>query len=94
MMLLQVVIILKAMIEVAIFAFLGQGALFVLAGAKREGNWVYGILKTLTSPVFKVARFLSPRFVLDRHIWLVAMFVLIAAWLLVTIAKVSLVLRA
>lgn len=93
-MLLQVVIILKAMIEVAIFAFLGQGTLFILAGTKRDGNWVYGILKTLTSPVFKVARFLSPRFVLDRHMWLVAMFVLIVAWLLATIAKVSLVLRA
>jgi len=61
---LQLVVILKAVVEVALCAFLGQGVLYVLAGSRREQNFVYGIFKMLTSPVMKVARMLSPRFVL------------------------------
>ncbi|MEO8133941.1 MAG: hypothetical protein ABI831_08200 [Betaproteobacteria bacterium] len=87
-------IILKALVEVALCAFLGQGILYILAGAKRDGNFVYGILKMLTKPVFVVARFISPRFVLDQHIWLVCLFLLAAAWVALTLLKVSLVLGA
>ncbi|MBK8740713.1 MAG: hypothetical protein IPM02_14850 [Betaproteobacteria bacterium] len=89
---LQLVVILKALVEVAMFAFLGQGILYILAGSKREQNFVYGIMKTLTSPVTRIARLISPRFVLDQHIWLVAIFLLVAAWVALTAAKVSLVL--
>ena len=89
---LQLVVILKAIVEVAIFAFLGQGILYVLAGSKRDNNFVYGIFKTLTSPVTKLARLLSPRIVLDRHIWLVALLLLMAAWIGLTLAKINLVL--
>lgn len=89
---LQTVLILKAIVEVALCAFLGQGILFILAGAKRDQNLVYSILKTVTNPVTRIARFLSPRFVLDQHIWLVAIFLLVAAWVALTLAKISLVL--
>ncbi|MBK9606183.1 MAG: hypothetical protein IPO58_07150 [Betaproteobacteria bacterium] len=89
---LQFVVILKALVEVAMCAFLGQGILYILAGSKREQNFVYGIMKTLTNPVTWIARFISPRFVLDQHIWLVAIFLLVAAWVALTLAKVSLVL--
>jgi hypothetical protein len=88
---LQLVVILKALAEVAICAFLGQGILYVLAGSKRESNFVYVMFKTLTSPVMRLARLLSPRVVLDRHIWLVACFLLLAMWIALTIAKVNLV---
>ena len=88
---LQLVVILKAIVEVAIFAFLGQGILYVLAGSKRDNNFVYGIFRTLTSPVMKLARLLSPRIVLDRHIWLVALLLLMAAWIGLTLAKINLV---
>ncbi|MBC8007222.1 MAG: hypothetical protein H7X76_04150 [Prolixibacteraceae bacterium] len=91
-MMLQTVLILKAVIEVAIFAFLGQGILYILAGSRREQNFVYGIMKTLTKPVTTVARWVSPRFVLDQHIWLVAIFLLLAAWIALTVAKINLVL--
>ena len=90
---LQFVVTLKALVEVAMFAFIGQGILWILAGAKREGNWVYGVLKTLTKPVFKVARWISPRFILDQHLWLVVLFLLVVTWVAVTMWKVSLVLR-
>lgn len=90
---LQFVVILKALVEVALFAFMGQGILYILAGSKREGNFVYGIFRTLTAPVFKIARLLSPRFILDQHLWLVVLFLLVAAWVTFTLLKVSLVLR-
>ncbi|MEO7134174.1 MAG: hypothetical protein ABI024_08130 [Vicinamibacterales bacterium] len=91
---LQLVIILKALVEVALCAFFGQGILYILAGSRREGNFVYGILKTLTRPVFVVARFLSPRFVLDEHIWLVCLFLLTATWVVLTFLKVTLIVGA
>ena len=93
MTMLQFVVTLKALVEVAMFAFIGQGILWILAGAKREGNWVYGILKTLTKPVFKVARWISPRFILDQHLWLVVLFLLVVTWVAMTMWKVSLVLQ-
>ena len=85
---LPIVVILKAIIEVALCAFLGQGILYILAGSKREQNFVYSILKTVTSPVTRIARLLSPRFVIDRHIWLVAIFLLVVAWIALTLAKI------
>lgn len=89
---LQVVIICKALAEVALCAFLGQAILYVLAGAKRETNFVYTTFRMLTSPVTKVTRFIAPRFILDQHIGLLAFFLLIVFWLVLTIAKVRLVL--
>ena len=93
MTMLQFVVTLKALVEVAMFAFIGQGALWILAGPKREGNWVYGILKMLTKPAFKVARWISPRFILDQHLWLVVLFLLVVTWAALTVWKVSLILR-
>jgi hypothetical protein len=89
---LQIVVILKAIAEVALYAFLGQGILYILAGSKRDQNIVYSILKTVTNPVTRLARFLAPRFVLDQHIWLVAIFLLVVAWVALTLAKASLTL--
>ena len=89
---LQAAVIAKALVEVAIFAFLGQGILYILAGSKRNNNFVYAMLKAITSPVFKFARLISPRFILDQHMWLVAMFVLVIAWVAATAWKVRAVL--
>jgi hypothetical protein len=89
---LQSVIILKALVEVALFAFMGQGILYVLAGASRDRNVVYGILKTLTSPITKFTRLVSPRFILDQHIGLLAFFLLAVVWAGLTLAKINLVL--
>ncbi len=89
---LQAVIILKALVEVAIFAAIGQGILYLFAGAKREQNFVYTTFKMLTSPATKLARLLSPRFILDQHIWMVAFFLLLVFWVGLTIAKINLVL--
>ena len=88
------ILILKAMNEIALMALLSQGALFVLAGSKREGNFVYFILKTLTMPVMKFARLITPRVILDQPIGWVALFLLLLADALLIIAKITLHLEA
>ena len=88
----QAIVILKALTEVAGVAFLGQGVLWVLAGAKRDLNLVYRLFKILTSPVMKATRWITPRVVLDRHLWLVALFLLIVLWLGLTAMKIKIVL--
>lgn len=91
-MMLQFVIILKALAEVALFAFVGQGILYLFAGAKREQNFVYTTFKLLTSPVTKFTRFITPKFILDQHITMLAFFILLFVWIVLTISKVSLAL--
>jgi len=89
---LQFVIILKALAEVALCAFLGQGILYLFAGAKRESNFVYTTFKMLTSPVTKFTRLIAPRFIVDRHIGFLALFLLLVVWVGLTFAKINLVL--
>ena len=90
----ETVVILKALTEVAGLAMIGQGLLYVLAGAKRDQNLVYGIFRTLTSPVMKVTRWITPRIVLDRHLGLVAFFLLIVLWVGLTLMKIKIVLES
>ncbi len=89
----EVIVILKALTEVAGVAMMGQGILWVIAGAKREQNPIYGVFKTLTMPVMKVTRWITPRIVLDQHLGLVAFFLLIVLWLGLTVMKIKIVLE-
>ena len=90
----EVIVILKALTEVAGVAFLGQGVLWVLTGVKRDKNFVYNLFKTLTSPVTRVTRAITPRIIVDAHIGLVAFFLLLVLWIVLTALKVKLVLDA
>lgn len=89
---LLLVMILKALTEVALCAFVGQGILYLFAGAKRETNFVYTTFKMLTSPVTKFTRLIAPRFIVDQHIGFLAFFLLMVLWVALTITKVKLVL--
>ena len=89
----EIIVVLKALTEVAGVAFLGQGVLWVIAGSRRDQNIVYGIFRTLTSPVTKVTRAITPRVVLDAHIGLVAFFLLMVLWLVLTVLKIRIVLE-
>ena len=88
------VVMLKALAEVAGLALLGQGILFVLAGAHREQNPFYKLLKTVTSPIVRAVRFITPHFVPDRHIGIAAFFLVAGLWLALTLLKIQLVLEA
>jgi hypothetical protein len=90
----EIIVILKALTEVAGVAFLGQGILWVIAGANREQNIVYNLFRTLTSPVTRVTRAITPRVIIDAHIGLVAFFLLLVMWVALTAFKIKLVLDA
>ncbi len=92
---LTLVVILKALCEIAGLALLGQGVLYVLAGAGREANVFYRVLRVITSPVIRATRAITPRaLVPDSHIGLAAFFLAAGLWLALTIAKIQLVLQA
>jgi hypothetical protein len=93
-MMFQLVVILKALNEIALMALLGQGALFVLAGARRHTNVVYTLLKTVTGPIFKATRFIAPRFVVDEHIGFLALFFLLLIEGILIVLKIWIFLSA
>ncbi len=75
------------MVEVALFSLIGQGILHLFAGASRDKNVVYRLFKVITSPVTKIVRAITPRFIVDSHINLVAFFLLLWLWILLALAK-------
>jgi hypothetical protein len=78
---LLLVVMLKALAELAFMFLLGRGALYILAGHKREGNIFYGVLRVVTDPVIRFARFVTPRVVVDAHIPFVAVVLVVWIWL-------------
>lgn len=85
---------LKAIIEVALFAFVGQAILYIMAGAKRDTNFVFTLLKMITSPMTTIVRFISPRIIIDRHIPLATFILLCTLWIGLTVVKVQILLQA
>lgn len=81
------VTILRALVEIAGMFLLGQGILWLFGPKARDGNFVYDLLKKGTSPITKLTRIISPRFIHDAHIGLVAFFFLIWIWFGLAIAK-------
>ncbi len=83
----------KLIAEIALLALCGQWLLGFLSGASRNDNPFYALLRLLGRPWIQVARWLSPGVVLDRHLPLVAFFLLLLAWGAASIAKVGICLR-
>ena len=80
--------VIKLIAEIALLALLGQWILGLLAGAKKDQNLFYQILQIIGRPFVAVARFLSPRIVLDRHVPLVAFLLLFFVWLAATLYRI------
>jgi hypothetical protein len=78
---LLLVVIAKALAELALLFLLGRGLLYVLAGRKRQGNFFYQVFCILTNPVLRAARWVTPRVVVDRHVPVVALVLLGWIWL-------------
>ena len=88
---LTVIVVCKALVEVALMFLVGRGLLAILAGARRATNPVYQLFVLLTGPVLRIARWVTPRLVLDRHLPLVAALLLVLAWFACTAAKIYLI---
>ncbi len=75
--------IVKAVLEIAGMALIAQLAVGVFAWRRRHQNAVYKLLEVITSPVTRLTRLITPKFVLDRHIPLATFFLLFVIWLVV-----------
>lgn len=89
---LTVIVVLKAVTEIALLALLGQGLLALLAGATAPQNVFYGVLSAMTLPVRRVAGWITPAAVTPRMHGFVAFCLLLSIWLALTIGKIKLVL--
>jgi hypothetical protein len=83
----DVVVTLRVLVEICLFALIGQGILSLLPGVDRQKNLFYLILKTIASPGWRLARWLSPRFVIDQHVGFIALFILGMLWLGLAVLK-------
>lgn len=80
---------LKLITEIALLALAGQWILGLLAGQRTQHNVFYQVLEIIGRPFVRLARWVTPRIVLDRHLPLVAFLILGFLWLMATIAKVA-----
>jgi hypothetical protein len=79
--------VLRALVEVALLALLGQGLLALLAGARRDTNPIYMLFKIVTKPAIVASRWITPKLVIDKHIPFVAFFLLFWLWIFLAWAK-------
>jgi hypothetical protein len=86
-MLVDVIITVRILVEIALFALIGQGVLYMLTGANREHNVFYMVLKTIASPAMRFTRRIAPRFVLDQHVGWIALLLLALLWFGLAVAK-------
>lgn len=80
---------LQLVLYIALLALLGQGLLFLLAGAKRDSNFFYKLLQLLSKPFTAAVRFIAPRQVADRHVPLATFLLLLVVYAVVTMEKVG-----
>ena len=83
----------KLLTEIALLALAGQWLVGLLAGAARDTNPFYRVLQLVGRPWVKVARWVSPQVVMDRHLPLVAFLVLLLVWAVAAVTKVRICLE-
>ena len=88
---LTAVVVLKGLNEIVLLTLIGQAALYLLAGSRRHGNLIYGAFNQVGARVFRLFRYVTPRFVPDRLLPFVAFLGLLLIELVFIIAKISLV---
>ena len=79
----------KLFTEIALLSLMGQGVVGLLSGQAKPRNPVYRLFQLISQPWVRAARWACPRVVLDRHVPLVAVFLLLLLWAVAAFAKVS-----
>lgn len=69
--------LIQLVLGILMYTMIGQGLLALLLGEGRDKNAVYLFITKLTRPAWKVTRFITPRFIVDRHIALLTFLLLI-----------------
>jgi len=80
---LLLVVIVKALAELAGMFLLGRGLLWVLAGRKRMDNIFYQVLSIVTDPLLRFTRWISPRVILDSYIPAIAFGLVLWVWVVI-----------
>jgi hypothetical protein len=86
---LTLILAVKLIAEIALMALFGQWVLGLLAGQRKATNLFYQVLELIGRPFVVVARFVTPKFVLERHLPLVAFLLLGFVWVLATASKIA-----
>ena len=81
--------LLQLVLYIALLALLGQGLLYLLAGAKRDTNIFYQLLKIVGKPFTTIVRRLTPAKVADRHVPIIAFGLLLILYFVVTFEKIN-----
>ena len=83
----------QLILYIPLLALLGQGALYVLAGPRRDGNVFYRLLQLLSRPFTVVVRRITPRQVSDQQVPIVTFFLVVIAYAVVTFEKIDLCMK-
>ena len=82
----------QLLLAIPLLALAGQGIVNVLTrmfGQDPHTNFFYRVLETIASPVTRACRWITPKFVADRHLPLVALSLLLVGyvWTMLAIAS-------
>lgn len=76
-------VIVKAVIEIAGMALLAQFLLGLLAWGRSQQNFVYRLFEMVTRPFTRLTRLVTPRFIVDQHIPLATFLLLFFVWVVI-----------
>ena len=79
----------QLILYIGALGLIGQGLLFVLAGQKRDTNLFYQLIEIVNKPWTLIARFISPKQIIDRQIPFVAFCIVGVFYIAVTLAKIE-----
>ena len=80
---LLLVVMAKALAELAGMFLLGRGLLWLLAGRRPMDNIFYQVLAVVTDPLLRATRWVAPRVVLDGYIPAITFGIVLWIWLLI-----------
>lgn len=83
----------QLILYIPLLALLGQGALYVLAGPRRDSNVFYRLLQLLSRPFTVVVRRITPRQVSEPQVPIVTFFLVVIAYAVVTLEKIDLCMK-
>jgi uncharacterized protein YggT (Ycf19 family) len=86
--------IFQLVLYIALMALVGQGILYVLAGAKRDSNFFYKLLQVLSKPFTLPVRKITPKQVGDSQVPIVTFFLLAILYSVVTFERTDLCIRS
>ncbi len=83
----------QLVLYIPLLALIGQGALYVLAGHKRDSNFFYRLLQLLSKPFTMVVRKLTPKVVADMHVPIATFCLVLILYFVVTFERIDLCMR-